>query len=439
VERFEAAAYANPAVRTVFSQVGRYHTLFGEIDARNRAEFHVVVDNEAQHTAEVIDQLRPALSRAIPGAELLLKELGGGESAIRDDFMVDIYGPDPVVLAGLAEQVIEAFEAQPNISDVSATGDEFSTEIQVFPDRARVARAGLDPAQLGLLLRVAIEGDVEARLREGDDEYAIRVRLREQERLDAAGVAATTIQTASGAQIPLRELARVEEVLTPSLISRQERVRRATVTANLAWGASADTTEAVRALLDDPPEGYTIRIGGEEEQRTEAVGEISAALLLAIVLTTMLLAGLLESFSHPFAILSTLPLALVGVLVALAATGVPLDIFGLMALVMLVGIVVNNAILMLEETGHQRREGVPIHEALERGALLRLRPILMTSLSTVAGMVPLALALGPGAELRQAMALVSIGGVAVSSVLILIACPVIYSLIESAKRGLRLG
>jgi multidrug efflux pump subunit AcrB len=148
----------------------------------------------------------------------------------------------------------------------------------------------------------------------------------------------------------------------------------------------------------------------------------------------MLLCGLLESFVHPLSILSTLPLALVGVLVALASSGVVMDIFGLMALVMLVGIVVNNAILMIEETQQQRAAGVPLAEALEKGALLRLRPILMTTLSTIAGMVPLAMALGQGAELRQAMALVSIGGVGVSSVLILVACPVLFHLTESALR-----
>jgi HAE1 family hydrophobic/amphiphilic exporter-1 len=286
-----------------------------------------------------------------------------------------------------------------------------------------------------MLLRVAVEGDTEARLRRGAEEDAIRVRLRGSDRTDLRTVAATTVQTPSGAQIPLRELATVEEVIAPSTISRMDRNYRTTVFANLAWGASGDTAAALADELDlgnlEPP--YLIRLGGEEEQRTEAVGEIQKALVLAIILTFMLLCGLLESVFHPISILSTIPLALIGVFLALAASGVMLDIFGMMALVMLVGIVVNNAILMLEETNRQRAEGASIEEALEKGALLRLRPILMTSLSTIAGMVPLALALGPGAELRQGMALVSIGGVGTSSLLILVACPVIYHLLESAR------
>jgi HAE1 family hydrophobic/amphiphilic exporter-1 len=310
--------------------------------------------------------------------------------------------------------------------------------VQVSPHRARLADAGLTPAQLGLLLRAAIEGDTDARLRADDDEQAIRVRLGERWRDDLAAVGAMTVQTASGAQVPLRELARVEETEAPLIISRQERSRRVTVFANLSHGAIGDTAKQLKAgvKLLDVPDGYTIRVGGEEEQRAEAAQEIAVALLLAVVLITMLLAGLLESLVHPFTILASLPLALIGVLLALALTGVELDLFGLMAVVMLVGIVVNNAILMLEETAHQRAEGQPLDVALEEGALRRLRPILMTSASTVAGMIPLAMALGPGAELRQSMALVSIGGVGSSALLVLVACPAIYHLVERARARL---
>jgi HAE1 family hydrophobic/amphiphilic exporter-1 len=389
-------------------------------------------------TTAVIEQLRPLLARGVPGADFTLKELGGGETAVRDDVMIEITGPDPAELSRIADRVIEALEAQPNIVDIGRDGDELSPEIQILPDPVRVARAGLNPGQLALLMRVALEGDTEARVRRERQEDPIRVRLQHRDRDDVTSIAATTVQTPSGAQVPLRELARVVKVDAPSTISRMDRYRRVTVYANLAYGTTGDTTIALEQAidLDSIPDPYKVRIGGEEEQRKEAAGEIMKALLLAIVLTYMLLAGLLESFVHPISILSTVPLALIGVLTALAASGVALDIFGLMALVLLVGIVVNNAILMLEETARQRDEGVPIERALEQGAILRMRPIMMTSLSTIAGMVPLALALGAGAELRQAMALVSIGGVAVSSLLILVACPVIYHLIEDARERL---
>jgi HAE1 family hydrophobic/amphiphilic exporter-1 len=352
--------------------------------------------------------------------------------------MIEILGPDPVRLEELADGVIDALEAQPNVVDIGRSGVESSPEIRVTPDKARVAAAGLDPTQVALALRVAVEGDREARVRRERQEDPIRVRLREADRTDLTTVAATTIQTPSGAQVPVRELALVEEVSAPSSITRQDRYRRVVVFANLSHGAVSDVTVALAEALDieNLEEPYTIVLGGEEEQRAEATKEIGRALLLAIVLTYMLLAGLLESLIHPLSILATLPLALIGVLLALTATGVDLDIFGLMALVMLVGIVVNNAILMLEETNRLRGEGLGIDEALEKGALRRLRPILMTSLSTMAGMVPLAMALGEGAELRQAMAIVSIGGVGMSSVLILVACPVLYHLMEDARARL---
>jgi len=441
MERTEQILSEHGAIETYYGTVGQYSTLFGPIDARNMAEMRVVLADVKgrPRTARVIEELRPELARRVPGASYTLKELGGGETAIRDDFMIEITGPDPEVQAQLASRVDEALEAQPNVVDIEIEGAEMAPEIRVIPDPVRTAQAGLTKTQLALLLRVAIEGDTEARMRRERDEDPIRVRLREQDRADLNSVAATTVQTPSGAQVPLRELARVVEVEAASNITRMDRYRRVTIFANLGWGGTEETTAALNEAL--PPESlppmYQVRLGGEEEQRAEAQGEILGALLLAMLLTYMLLAGLLESTVHPFSILSTIPLALIGVLIALAVSGVALDIFGMMALVMLIGIVVNNAILMLEETGRQRREGLHINDALEKGALLRLRPILMTSLSTIAGMIPLAMALGEGAELRQSMALVSIGGVGTSSVLILVACPVFYHFIEDIKARLK--
>ncbi len=437
VERCEAVLLAHPLVDMVYAEVGQYKTLFGAMKGRNRAEVQVVLRDEPGRapTSEVMAQLRAQLVMAVPGADLLLKELGAGEAAIRDDVMVEIVGPRQEQVGALADQVQSVLHAQPNLVDIDRSGDELGPELRVVPDRARLATAGITAADLGLLLRAAIEGDSEARLRTEERESPIRVRLGARWRDDLTAVAATTVQTESGAQVPLRELARVAEVQSPIIISRQERARRVTIFANLSHGAIGDTAAAIRAGIDWEaiPEGYSVRVGGEEEQRAEAQREIGAALLLSVLLISMLLAGLLESLVHPFTILTTIPLAMVGVLVALAASGVELDIFGLMALVMLVGIVVNNAILMLEETGHQRAAGHSLEHALEQGALLRLRPILMTSFSTVAGMIPLALALGAGAELRQSMALVSIGGVGSSALLVLVACPALYHLVERAR------
>jgi len=441
VERCEAALLADPAVETVYTEVGLYKTLFGRMKARNRAEGQIVLRaaEGRDPTAVVIERLRGRLAAAAPGAGIMLKELGAGESAIRDDVMIELVGPDPQVLSGLADAVEELLDSLPNLVDIDRSGDELGPQIRVVPDRARLAAAGLTPAQAGLLLRAAIEGDDEARLRTADDEIAVRVRLGERWRDDLSAVGATTVQTKGGAQVPLRELARVEQVQAPLMISRQDRARRLAVYANLSFGAIGDTAKKLRTgvSLFQVPEGASIRVGGEEEQRAEAAHEIGVALGLAIVLIVMLMAGLMESMVHPFTILSTLPLALIGVLLALAGSGVELDIFGMMAVVMLVGIVVNNAILMIDETEIQRAEGVGLEQALEGAALRRMRAILMTSLTTIVGMIPLALAIGVGAELRQSMALVSIGGMSSSSLLVLVACPVLYHLVERARARLR--
>jgi HAE1 family hydrophobic/amphiphilic exporter-1 len=352
--------------------------------------------------------------------------------------MIEVIGPDPEVLSRLVDGVVALLESMPNLVDIERTGDELGPQVRVVPDRARIAVAGLDPARVGLLLRAAIEGDTGARMRVGDDEWAVRVRLAPEGRDDLTSVGAATVQTPSGAQVALRELARVEQVRAPVVLSRQERARRLAVLANLSHGSIADTAQAIRVGVDllSAPAGTTIRVGGEEEQRAEAAAEFGEALALAVVLIVLLLAGLMESWVHPFTILSTLPLALIGVLLALALGGVELDIFGLMAVVMLVGIVVNNAILVVDETDQQRREGAPLARALEAGTLRRMRAILMTSLTTMVGALPMALAIGAGAELRQSMALVTMGGMATSTLLVLIACPVLYHLVERARERL---
>ncbi len=435
VRRAEAVLLARPEVRTVYGEVGRYHTLAGALPARNRAELEVVLGSTDRRTADVMEEVRPLLAAAVPGAVIVLKELGGGETAVREDLLVEVLGSDPTALAAVADRVMQVLDAQPNVVDVDRSGDETAPEVRIAPDPALLARAGLTAADLGRLLRVAVEGDAEARVRRGDETDPVRVRLSASDRRDVAALAATTVQTASGAQVPVRELARVAEVEGPSFLMRQDRARRVAVSGNLAWGAIGGTAAAVEAAIHASPlpDGVEVRVGGEEEQRREAAREIGQALLLAVVLLAMLLAILLEDLLHPFTILSTLPLGLAGVLVALAATGVDLDIFGMMALVMLVGIVVNNAILLLEGTGHARAAGLGLEAALTEGGVRRLRPIVMTTLTASAGMLPLAFRIGQGSELRQSMAIVSIGGLAVSSVLVLVAVPVVYHLVERAR------
>ncbi|MBN1335364.1 MAG: efflux RND transporter permease subunit [Deltaproteobacteria bacterium] len=437
VRRAEGVLLARPEVRAVYGEVGRYRTLAGALPSRHRAELQVVLDPERAYrrTAEVMEAIRPHLSAAVPGAAIVLKELGGGETAVREDLLVEVLGSDPDALSIVADRVVEVLDAQPNLVDVDRSGDERTPEVRVRPDPVRLSRAGLTTADLGRLMRVAIEGDAQARVRRGEETEPVRVRLAGADRRDAASIGAITVQTASGAQVPVRELAEVEEVEGPSFLMRQDRARRVGVTANLAWGAIGDTAAAVEAALYDPalPEGITVRVGGEEEQRVEAEREIGRALALSVMLLAMLLAILLEDLLHPFTLLSTLPLGLVGVLVALAATGVDLDIFGMMALVMLVGIVVNNAILMLEGTRHARAAGLGLEAALAEGGVRRLRPILMTTLTASAGMLPLAFRIGQGSEIRQSMAIVAIGGLAVSSVLVLVAMPVVFLLVERLR------
>lgn len=273
--------------------------------------------------------------------------------------------------------------------------------------------------------------EVASQYREGDEEYDIRVQLAEDAR-QVVEDADRILINVGGESVPLAELGDVYLSEGPTQIVRQNKQRMVTITANIGEGALGEKLNAITAKTAalDLPVGYAVDFGGDVEMMNESFVSLFTALILAIILTYMLLAAILDSFVHPFTIMITLPLGLVGTSVALFITGTTLNIFSMMAVIMLVGIVVNDAILILVYANRLRRHGMELMDALLEAGCNRLRPIIMTNIAITAGLLPQALGTGGTAAIRASMAIVTIGAVILSAVFTVFVIPVVYTFVD---------
>jgi hydrophobic/amphiphilic exporter-1 (mainly G- bacteria), HAE1 family len=399
----------------------------------NVANILLTLRDDARPTDDVLRELRPMLAD-LPDASVsaIATDPGaigpGGAAPIQ----LQISGPDYDLLRELAETVTAELATVRQLSDVNNTLEAPRTELIFRPNRAALADFGLTVGQVGEVVRGSIEGTLSGVFRgEIGRERDIRVRLIEDARQRADQVGAVQIRTPRG-PVQLAALGDLIEAESPTSIQRVDRVRTVEVDAQIGQGNLTDAVGAIQARMQDMPlpPGYEWRITGEFENFGDAVGAILVALLLAIVLTYIVLAMILESFVHPFTIMLTLPLGAVGAFFALFLWGASINIFSMMAIVMLVGIVVNNAILILDYAAQLRRDGLSILDALLQAAPARLRPILMSNIAIVFALLPQALAGGDGAATRVPMAVVTIGGVLLSAVFTLFLIPVMYTKLD---------
>ncbi|MDW7675866.1 MAG: efflux RND transporter permease subunit, partial [Bacillota bacterium] len=299
-------------------------------------------------------------------------------------------------------------------------------------DRAKAAVYGLNVAQIASAARAGVEGQVATRYRTGSEEIDVRVKLAEDTTKDLAAVENIMVASPFG-QVPLGEVVEIRYAQGLSSIVRQDQVRTVSITANLDGRDLASVMADVKQKVNDEifvPTGYTIEFGGEATEMVEAFGDLTKALLLAIVLVYMIMAAQFESLLHPFIIMFSMPVTIIGVILALVISGQSLSIVTFIGIIMLAGIVVNNAIVLVDYINILRRNGMSKHEAILAAGPTRLRPILMTALTTILAMVPLALGIGEGAELQTPMATAVIGGLTTSTFLTLLFIPVMYSLLD---------
>jgi len=423
--RAESLLTGIPEVHAMLTQIGGGAGGFTLVGAGvNVAQIQVQLESELP-TEAIIPRLREQMA-VLPDADVtvaLSESMGGGEAP----FQVLVKGPEQARLEALAREATSVVTAVPGLVEVRNTIEDPRPEIEFRPNREVMREYGLTVAQVGGALRAFIEGVVPGVYREAGDEHDIRVRLVEDARDRADELAALQVRTPMG-MVPVGVLGRLEESEGETTIQRDDKQRTVRVDAYLAGGNLTEAARLTAAGLDSLgfPPGYSYEITGEFEAYQESFAEMGKALLLAVVLTYVLLAMLLESYVHPMTIMMTVPLGGVGVALALFLTGTSINIFSMMAVIMLVGIVVNNAILILDYAQQLRAQGKGAVDALLEAAPTRLRPIIMTNTAIAIALLPQAMGSGPGSFYRIPMAVVTIGGVLVSAVFTLLLIPVLY-------------
>ncbi len=411
----------------------------------NEAEVEVTLVPVSQRSRS-IDEVMTAVRQAtggIPGADIRIRKrsnnmlfrlMRGGD----DRLSVEIRGHDIDTADRFASRVQEALKGVKGISHTFVDREPGKIEQTIRGDRARLAELGLTGAQVSDAVEHYVLGKVATRLRDGGTEYDIRVRLREQDRLNIDQLQTMPIPLPGGGSVPLGSIAKVEPRNSPTSISRlnQERILR--VSGGVEGRRLDELTAEVETRLREleVPEGFSLELGGEQKEQAKTFSGLIVGVLLAIFLVYAVMVVQFESLKQPLIIMTSVPFALIGAIGALLATGTTFNMNSFLGLIVLVGIVVNNAIILVDYTNLLRRErGMQLLEALIECGRLRLRPVLMTTLTTVLGMLPLALGLGEGSEIQAPLARVVVGGLVVSTLVTLVFVPALYLVMERPKRA----
>ena len=439
LQKIENLVLASPGVETVISQFGynpkeQYEKL---LEGReSRAGLITVTLKSArefpQSTAAWLDDLRPKLAGVsdFPLEFIFPQSLGqwwGQRTQLPE--LVAVQGPDLETLERLAREVLTKIKGIAGLKDLEISLEKYSQESRVVIDRERASAFGLSVKEIGEALKTSIQGEVATQFRQGDRDIDIRVQLTSKQRetlpeLEQIFLYSPLLNT----EVSLLKVARIEKGPGVREIERRDQERIVAIRGNVVDRSLGQVqTDMDRALqnLTLPP-GYTLIRGGEAQEMQRSFYSLLGALFLSVILVYMLLAGQFESLFHPLIIMMAVPLSLVGVALTLLLTGWGISLGVFFGAIILGGIVVNNSILLIDQANLLRRQGYSLKDSVLMGSRARLRPILMTSLTTILGLLPLALGRGEGAELRAPLALTVIGGLFASTFLTLFIVPLIY-------------
>jgi len=359
--------------------------------------------------------------------------MGGAESPVD----IKIYGKDLDILKEIAENIVDRIKDVEGLRDITHSLARGRPEYQIKVDREKASRLGLMVSQIGNTVQAATLGKVASRYREAGEELDIRVRYQKRYRDSQDDILSIPIMTPLKQFVYLGQVATIKQGEGPVKITRENQSRRVSVTANIAGRDLGSIVKDIKKRIADVeknlPSGYFMEFGGEYEQMQDAFLIMAGAFALATLLVYMIMASQFESFKHPFVIMFTIPLALIGVVLALLISGKPISLAVLIGFIMLGGIAVNNGIVMVDYINQLKRKGLDKKQAILEACSVRLRPVLITAFTTILGMMPMALSTSSGAEMRAPMAITVIGGLVATTFLTLFVIPVIYSLVERVR------
>ncbi len=365
--------------------------------------------------------------------------VGGGSISSGADVEVKVFGYDFETSGNFAGDLLTKMQAINGVRDLALSREDMKLEYRVIFDREKLALYGLNSATASTFIRNRINGLTASLYREDGDEFDIVVRYEEKFRESIEDIENIKLYSSTGQTVRVKDVGNVLEYFSPPSIEREDRQRVVSVQMSLYGAALGDVVNEINTILDqtEMPEGITVAIGGAAEEQAESFGDMGTLLILIILLVFIVMATQFESFLMPFIIMFSLPFAFSGVFLALFITNTTLSLIALIGSIMLVGIVVKNGIVMVDFTNLLRERGLTVNRAVIEAGKSRLRPVLMTTMTTILGMLPMALGIGNGSEMWQPMGIAIIGGLVFSTLLTLIIIPVVYSVFfnNSLKRN----
>ena len=386
------------------------------------------VKNREKSSTEVADELIKILSD-VPNVKIRVAAVNPGAGSGQEPITFQLKGSDLSKLESYESQIVETIESVPGLVNLTTSSRSGKPEITLTPNRRAIADAGINIQVLAFTVRSAIEGLVSTQYKVDGDEYDVKISLSDESVNSPEKIENIPVITPNGV-FRLSQLAEVKFSSGYSKILHNNKSKAVEFTGSIAPGyVLGNITSEITKRLDkiNFDTGYSYKWSGDAEMMQDTVADMGRAFIIALILTYMLLAATLENFTQPLIILGTVPMALIGVFGALFITGTTMNIVSMMSIIMLLGIVVNNAILLLDYTNQLVKQGMSVHDALVEACPTKLKPILMSSIAIIFGMAPLALGIGAaGVEMRQPMGIVSIGGLVVSTLLSLLLIPSLY-------------
>lgn len=424
---------ALPEVRIVALNIGngRNPVNQGSLDIRLKPS-----DQRERSMQEIMDELRASF-RNVEGLNVTVVSNQGGGRGDSRPVQVGLRGSDIKQLKAYALQLADMVRQVPGATDVDISDSDEEPEIIIKLDQARASALGLDSYAVGEVVEMAFMGKSTSNsFTIGDNDYDIILQMPKQLRTDINDVKNLRVSTESGQFVRLGDIADIHLGSGPTRIDREDKQRQIVVYANTVGISPGDLIAKIQNDLI--PEmnmqpGYNYKMIGQADTMARSFNEIAKAVILAIVIVYMVLAAQFESFTQPFIIMVSLPFAVIGAILGLLVVGQTANMMSLIGFTMLLGLVTKNAILLVDYANQQRAKGRPLREAVLEACSLRLRPIFMTTFSTILGMLPIAMGIGAGAELRQSMGVVLVGGLITSTLLTLLVVPLIYLLFEEWK------
>jgi len=436
----EAEQYilSKPEVVNVFSSMGKSNNKLSQQGERYKAELGITMVDKSKRSVnseQFSAILKKELEERIEGAKITTSQVDMMGNTSEAPIQLVLYGNNIDELLSYADTVLAKMKAVPGTTAQKISIENDKPEISVKVDKEKMMALGLRMDEVGSIINLAFSGNSDAKLTEGRYEYDITVKLDAAERQSADELKQLSFVNAAGETIRLGQFAEIERTIGPAKLERKDRISSVTISCEVTGRPQGTVGAEIQASVEtDPlPEGMTISYEGNMKQQADAFGSLGMALIASIIFVYLIMVALYNSYIYPFVVLFSIPVAMVGALLALALTMQSLNIFTILGIIMLIGLVAKNAILLVDYTNQLKEKGMNTKDALLESGRTRLRPILMTTIAMVIGMLPLALASGAGAEWKNGMAWALIGGLTSSMLLTLVVVPVMYVIIDKFK------